>query len=68
MNNIQTKFKIKDNKAIIISKVNRQRLSKEWSAPLLTKDVLKKMIKVKMDLLGCSELEATEILKKELIQ
>lgn len=64
----QIQFKIDDNKAIIISKVNRKRLAQDWRAPLLAEKDVDSMIKQKMKRLGCSELEATELLKKELVR
>lgn len=64
----KTRFKIKDNKAIIISKVNRARLLENWNQDLLTEEDLNTLIKTKMKIAKCSELEATELLKKELVR
>ncbi|MBR4002828.1 MAG: hypothetical protein IKI95_02000 [Clostridia bacterium] len=58
-------LKIKDNKIIILNKLNKKLLEKDYNATLFKDHDVETMIKKKMKLLKCSELEATEILRKE---
>ena len=57
--------KIKDNKIIIQNKLNKKLLAKDYNATLLKDYEIESLIRKKMKEVGCSELEATEILRKE---
>lgn len=58
--------KIKDNKAIIQNKLNRRLFAKNQNYNLYAEPDIDKMIFDKMKELKCSELEASEIVKKEI--
>lgn len=62
---VETSFKIKDNKAIILNKINKQRRENGQWHKLMRGVDLDKLIQTKMRARGCSQLEATEILKQE---
>jgi hypothetical protein len=58
--------KIKDNKAIIQNKLNRRLFAKGERYNLFNESDIEKMVFNKMKELKCSELEASEIVKKEI--
>ena len=57
--------KIKDNKIIIQNKLNKKLLKKDYNATLVKDCQIESLVRKKMKELNCSELEATEILRKE---
>lgn len=59
-------WKIKDNKAVIQNLINRARYKNNPYSRLIRTTQIEEMVQLKMKHEKCSELEATEILKKEI--
>ena len=58
-------YKIKENKAIIQNKINKKLFKEDYNAKLLKPHDIDILIRKKMKELKCSELEASEVLRKE---
>lgn len=56
--------KIKENKAIIQNKINKKLFQDDYNAKLLKPHDIDILVRKKMKELKCSELEASELLRK----